>query len=95
MSDRTTLSRAYRDGLAEEMERDPSILVMGTDLFERGGHWAQVTDLGSRFGRDRVRNTPISEAAASLRSLRARPAPGEVRSPGRSPAARLGCSSRC
>jgi pyruvate dehydrogenase E1 component beta subunit len=63
VSDRTTLSRAYRDGLAEEMDRDPSILVMGTDLFERGGHWAQVTDLGSRFGRDRVRNTPISEAA--------------------------------
>ena len=33
---RTTLSRAYRDGLAEEMARDPSILVMGTDLYERG-----------------------------------------------------------
>jgi pyruvate/2-oxoglutarate/acetoin dehydrogenase E1 component len=63
VSERTTLSRAYRDGLAEEMDRDPSILVMGTDLYERGGHWAQVTDLGARFGRDRVRNTPISEAA--------------------------------
>ena len=60
---RTTLSRAYRDGLAEEMARDPSILVMGTDLYERGGHWAQVTGLGPEFGRDRVRNTPISEAA--------------------------------
>ena len=62
-SRRTTLSRAYRDGLAEEMARDPSILVMGTDLYERGGHWAQVTGLGPQFGRDRVRNTPISEAA--------------------------------
>ncbi len=60
---RTTLSRAYRDGLAEEMARDPSILVLGTDLYERGGHWAQVTGLGPQFGRDRVRNTPISEAA--------------------------------
>jgi acetoin:2,6-dichlorophenolindophenol oxidoreductase subunit beta len=60
---RTTLSRAYRDGLAEEMARDPSILVMGTDLYERGGHWAQVTGLGPQFGRNRVRNTPISEAA--------------------------------
>ena len=60
---RITLSRAYRDGLAEEMARDPSILVMGTDLYERGGHWAQVTGLGPQFGRDRVRNTPISEAA--------------------------------
>ena len=63
MSERTTLSRAYRDGLAEEMERDSSIMVMGTDLYERGGHWAQVTDLGPRFGRHRVRNSPISEAA--------------------------------
>jgi pyruvate dehydrogenase E1 component beta subunit len=60
---RTTLSRAYRDGLAEEMARDPSILVLGTDMYERGGHWAQVTGLGPQFGRDRVRNTPISEAA--------------------------------
>lgn len=60
---RTTLSRAYRDGLSEEMARDSSIMVMGTDLFERGGHWAQVLDLGPQFGRDRVRNAPISEAA--------------------------------
>jgi pyruvate/2-oxoglutarate/acetoin dehydrogenase E1 component len=63
MSSRTTLSRAYRDGLAEEMERDSSIVVLGTDLYERGGHWAQVTGLGAQFGRDRVRNAPISEAA--------------------------------
>jgi pyruvate dehydrogenase E1 component beta subunit len=62
-SKRTTLSRAYRDGLAEEMTRDDSIVVLGTDLFERGGHWAQVTGLGPQFGRERVRNAPISEAA--------------------------------
>lgn len=62
-SRRTTLSRAYRDGLSEEMARDASIMVMGTDLYERGGHWAQVLDLGPQFGRDRVRNAPISEAA--------------------------------
>jgi pyruvate/2-oxoglutarate/acetoin dehydrogenase E1 component len=62
-SKRTTLSRAYRDGLAEEMGRDDSIVVLGTDLYERGGHWAQVTNLGPQFGRTRVRNAPISEAA--------------------------------
>src|SRR5258708_1310221 len=44
------------------MARDRSILVMGTDLYERGGHWAQVPGLGAEFGRDGVRNTPISEA---------------------------------
>lgn len=60
---RITLSQAFREGVAEEMHRDPSILVMGTDLFERGGHWAQVRGLGDEFDRNRVRNTPISEAA--------------------------------
>ena len=56
-----------------------SIVVMGTDLYERGGHWAQVTDLGPQFGRDRVRNTPISEAAmvaAGVGARPGRPAPG-------------------
>jgi acetoin:2,6-dichlorophenolindophenol oxidoreductase subunit beta len=63
MSERATLSQAYRQGLAEEMRTDPRILVYGTDLFERGGHWGQVRGLGDEFGRDRVRNAPISEAA--------------------------------
>jgi len=60
---RMSLSQAYSLGLAEEMRRDPSIFVAGTDLFERGGHWAQVRGLGDEFGRERVYNTPISEAA--------------------------------
>lgn len=63
MSARVTLSQAYRQGLAEEMRHDPSILVYGTDVFERGGHWGQVRGLGDEFGRARVRNAPISEAA--------------------------------
>jgi len=63
VSTRVTTSQAYRQGLAEEMRNDPRILVYGTDLFERGGHWGQVRGLGDEFGRARVRNTPISEAA--------------------------------
>ncbi len=61
----TTLSysQAYQSGLAEEMARDESIVVIGTDLFIRGGHFAQVLGLGQQFGVDRVRDTPISEAA--------------------------------
>lgn len=58
-----TLSQAFAEGVAEEMERDESVYVMGTDLFIRGGHWAQVKGLGERFGRERIRDTPISEAA--------------------------------
>ncbi len=58
-----TLSRAFADGVTEEMTRDASIFVIGTDLYERGGHFAQVKGLGALFGRDRIRDAPISEAA--------------------------------
>lgn len=58
-----TYGQAFQLGLAEEMERDDSIFVMGTDLLDRGGHWGQVTGLGERFGSERIRDTPISEAA--------------------------------
>jgi pyruvate dehydrogenase E1 component beta subunit len=58
-----TYSVAFQQGVREEMARDASILIMGTDIYDRGGHWAQVKGLGPEFGRDRVRDTPISEAA--------------------------------
>ncbi len=58
-----TLSRAFADGITEEMTRDSSIFVVGTDIYERGGHFAQVKGLGALFGRDRIRDAPISEAA--------------------------------
>jgi pyruvate/2-oxoglutarate/acetoin dehydrogenase E1 component len=58
-----TLSQAYAEGVAEEMARDDTIFVIGTDLFVRGGHWGQVRGLGERFGRERIRDAPISEAA--------------------------------
>ena len=58
-----TLSQAFQQGMSEEMERDNTIFVIGTDLYERGGHFAQVKGLGPKFGVDRVRDAPISEAA--------------------------------
>lgn len=58
-----TLSQAYRSGVTEEMARDDSIFIMGTDIFLRGGHFAQVKGLGQIYGSERVRDTPISEAA--------------------------------
>ncbi len=58
-----TLSRAFADGVAEEMQRDERIFIIGTDIYERGGHFAQVKGLGAMFGRERVRDAPISEAA--------------------------------
>jgi pyruvate dehydrogenase E1 component beta subunit len=58
-----TYSQAFREGLAEEMAANPGIFVMGTDLLYRGGHFGQVSQLGERFGAERIRDTPISEAA--------------------------------
>jgi pyruvate/2-oxoglutarate/acetoin dehydrogenase E1 component len=58
-----TYSQAYRAGLSEEMAKNDRIFVMGTDLLYRGGHFAQVLGLGETFGSERIRDTPISEAA--------------------------------
>lgn len=56
-------SAAFQEGVREEMQRNPSIFILGTDLFERGGHWAQVRGIGQEFGHERVLDAPISEAA--------------------------------
>jgi acetoin:2,6-dichlorophenolindophenol oxidoreductase subunit beta len=58
-----TYSQAYRAGLAEEMADNSGIFLMGTDIFLRGGHFAQLLGLGETFGAERVRDVPISEAA--------------------------------
>jgi pyruvate/2-oxoglutarate/acetoin dehydrogenase E1 component len=59
---RMTLSQAFQEGVREEMERDDTIFVLGTDLVERGGHFAQLKGIGSEFP-GRVRDAPISESA--------------------------------
>lgn len=53
--------RAMTEGLVEEMERDPSIFVMGQDV--EVGTFGLTMGLLERFGPERIRNTPISEAA--------------------------------
>ncbi len=58
-----TYSRAFSEGVREEMARDPSIFILGTDLLSRGGNFAQLVGVGAEFGPERVRDTPISEAA--------------------------------
>src|SRR5947209_12229665 len=56
-----TFSAAAREALAEEMERDPAVFVMGEGIGERGGNWATTTGLFERFGPWRLRDTPIVE----------------------------------
>jgi acetoin:2,6-dichlorophenolindophenol oxidoreductase subunit beta len=63
MSEVVTVGRAFQQGLREEMIRDESVFVLGTDLFIRGGHFAQVKGIGPEFGHERVIDAPISEAA--------------------------------
>lgn len=64
-----TFSAAFAEGIHEEMERDPNIVVLGTDIRIRGGHFGQLKDVGKRFGPERVIDTPISEAAMVGMSL--------------------------
>jgi pyruvate dehydrogenase E1 component beta subunit len=58
----STYLGAITAALAEAMRADPSVLVLGEDVAE-GGPWGATTGLVDEFGADRVRNTPISEAA--------------------------------
>jgi acetoin:2,6-dichlorophenolindophenol oxidoreductase subunit beta len=62
MSTETTTLEAIRTTLAEEMRADQRVVVLGEDVAE-GGPWGATAGLADEFGRERVRNTPISEAA--------------------------------
>jgi pyruvate dehydrogenase E1 component beta subunit len=64
-----TYASAFGQGVREEMDRDASIFVLGTDLLVRGGAFAQLIGIGARFGPERVRDTPISEAAMTAAGL--------------------------
>jgi acetoin:2,6-dichlorophenolindophenol oxidoreductase subunit beta len=57
-----TYLEATRRALAAAMRADTRVLVLGEDVAE-GGPWGATAGLAEEFGRERVRNTPISEAA--------------------------------
>jgi 2-oxoisovalerate dehydrogenase E1 component beta subunit len=58
-----TYLEAIRSGLWEEMERDPSVFVMGEDIGAYGGAFKVTAGMLEKFGADRVVDTPICEAA--------------------------------
>jgi len=58
-----TYAQAFAEGVREEMSRDDRIFILGTDLLHRGGNFGQLNGIGETFGPERVRDTPISEAA--------------------------------
>jgi pyruvate/2-oxoglutarate/acetoin dehydrogenase E1 component len=56
-------SEAIREAMCEEMRRDPNVFLMGEDVAVFGGVWGVSDGMLAEFGPDRVRDTPISEAA--------------------------------
>jgi 2-oxoisovalerate dehydrogenase E1 component beta subunit len=59
----TTYLEAIREGLWEEMERDPNVFCIGEDIGEYGGAFKVTAGFLEHFGARRVVDTPISEAA--------------------------------
>ena len=57
----TTYLEAIRQALFEEMDRDPTVLLMGEDVGVYGGAFKVSAGLLERFGWERVIDTPISE----------------------------------
>jgi 2-oxoisovalerate dehydrogenase E1 component beta subunit len=58
-----TYLEAIRQGIWEEMERDPSVFLIGEDIAAYGGAFKVTDGMLAKFGADRVIDTPISEAA--------------------------------
>ncbi len=58
-----TYLEALRQGLWEEMERDPAVFILGEDVGIYGGAFKVTDGFYGHFGADRVIDTPISEAA--------------------------------
>ena len=53
---------ALQEAAQEEMNRDPSVFIMGEDVGLYGGAYGATRELFDEFGPERVRDTPISEA---------------------------------
>lgn len=60
---RITMREAISQALWEEMERDPNVFILGEEVGVWGGTYAVTRGFYDHFGPDRVRDTPISEAA--------------------------------
>ena len=57
-----TFGEAVREAIAEEMRRDPRVVLLGEDVAEAGTAFKVLSGLVQEFGRERVVDTPISEA---------------------------------
>jgi pyruvate dehydrogenase E1 component beta subunit len=60
---RITMREAISQAMWEEMERDPNVFIMGEEVGVWGGSYAVTKGFYDHFGGERVRDTPIAEAA--------------------------------
>lgn len=60
---RITMREAISQAMWEEMERDPNIFILGEEVGVWGGSYAVTKGFYDHFGGERVRDTPIAEAA--------------------------------
>ena len=58
-----TMREAISQALWEEMERDPNVFILGEEVGVWGGTYAVTKGFYDHFGGERVRDTPIAEAA--------------------------------
>ncbi len=64
-----TYREAIREALREEMKRDSSVFMLGEEIAEYGGAYKVTQGLVDEFGHDRIRNTPLAEAAIAGAAL--------------------------
>ena len=57
-----TMREAISQALWEEMERDPTVFILGEEVGVWGGSYAVTRGFYDHFGAERVRDTPIAEA---------------------------------
>ena len=76
-----TYLEAIRQGVWEEMERDPTVFCLGEDIGIYGGAFKVTDGFIDRFGPERVIDTPIAESAiigSSVTSSGVPPAPSSA-----------------
>lgn len=60
---------AIREGLSQSMDRYANLILMGQDIAEYGGAFKVTEGFLERFGKERVRNTPLCESAIAGMTL--------------------------
>lgn len=54
---------AISDGLAQSLDKHPNLIIMGQDIAEYGGVFKVTEGFVEKYGKDRIRNTPLCESA--------------------------------